>query len=177
MRSKAAIGHHPIHPMLVPVPIGAFVGALIGDLAFMGTRNLFWFQFAYWAIIIGIIGALLAALAGFTDYFGVRMSAAGFRTATTHMVLNLTLVVLYAVSLWVRINGAPLGSPAWGWAFGIALVAFVLLVISGWLGGEISYGHRVGIAEDLDPEAKQIGEQEAAQRPAAVPEGQRARAA
>lgn len=31
MRSKAAIGNHPIHPMIVPIPIGAFTLALLGD--------------------------------------------------------------------------------------------------------------------------------------------------
>jgi uncharacterized membrane protein len=33
MRSKAAVGKHPIHPALVPIPIGAFALTLIGDEA------------------------------------------------------------------------------------------------------------------------------------------------
>ena len=39
MRSRAAIGNHPIHPMLVPLPIGAFFLALVGDVAYSGSSR------------------------------------------------------------------------------------------------------------------------------------------
>ena len=42
MKSKAAIGTHPIHPMIVPIPIGAFflaqpsqVWQVLGSLLFL----------------------------------------------------------------------------------------------------------------------------------------------
>src|SRR4029077_7607034 len=33
MKSTAALGNHPIHPLLVPIPIGAFFLVLWGDVA------------------------------------------------------------------------------------------------------------------------------------------------
>ena len=47
MKSNAAIGNHPIHPMLVPIPIGAFVLAFVGDLAsFWNPAEAFWHRFS-----------------------------------------------------------------------------------------------------------------------------------
>jgi len=37
MKSKAAIGNHPIHPMLAPIPIGAFFIALLGDAMYTAS--------------------------------------------------------------------------------------------------------------------------------------------
>jgi hypothetical protein len=46
MKSKAAIGSHPIHPLLVPIPIGAFFLALVGDVMRMATpEDRFWYDF------------------------------------------------------------------------------------------------------------------------------------
>lgn len=46
MRSRAAIGNHPIHPALVPIPIGAFFLVLVGDIAHTSTQAAFWYQFS-----------------------------------------------------------------------------------------------------------------------------------
>jgi len=95
MRSKAAIGNHPIHPALVTIPIGAFVLVLIGDIVTSAAPTQFWYSFALSCIGIGILGALLAAIFGFVDYLSVSMTPRVKTLATTHMVLNLTAVVLY----------------------------------------------------------------------------------
>jgi uncharacterized membrane protein len=44
---------------------------------------------------------------------------------------------------------------------GLAILAFLLLGVSGWLGGNLSYLHKVGVVEDEDPEAREIGLREA----------------
>src|SRR5689334_19774279 len=98
MKSKAAIGNHPIHPALVCLPIGAFFLALVGDVAHAATGADFWYELAYVSIGVGVLTALAAAVAGFVDYFGVHMSATAGRLATTHMLINLAGVVLYAVN-------------------------------------------------------------------------------
>jgi Predicted membrane protein len=95
MKSRAAIGNHPVHPALVSLPIGAFFLVLVGDIAHARTDADFWYAFSFVCLGAGILMALVAAIAGFVDYFGVRMSDAGFRAARIHMVLNLTGVVLY----------------------------------------------------------------------------------
>jgi uncharacterized membrane protein len=159
MRSRAAIANHPLHPAAVAVPIGAFTVALVADLLTLGGGDPGWSTTARQAIAIGIVGALVAALLGFIDYFRVPMSAAGGRIAKIHMLLNLAAVALYAWSWWLR-SAAGGGTPPL--ACGVAVVAFLLLGTSGWLGGNLVFKHKVGVVENEDPEATAIGQRERA---------------
>ena len=64
MRSKVAIAGHPLHPMLVPVPIGLLVGAVAANIAYLATdRDHIWYDIAFWALFGGVDSALLAAVA------------------------------------------------------------------------------------------------------------------
>lgn len=148
MKSKAAIGNHPIHPMIVPIPIGAFTLALLGDILHtLGPEDPFWYGFSYACIGIGVLFALFAAAVGAVDYFGVRMSSKAFRIATVHALLNLGVVVLYGISFLLRRHEAALTEGRWPFAMGLALLGFGLLGVSGWLGGKLAYEHRVGVIE------------------------------
>lgn len=161
MKSKAAIGDHPIHPMIVPIPIGAFFLAVAGDLTHAATSDPFWYRFSYVCIGAGLAFALLAAVFGIIEYFGVKMSAPGRRLAAWHARLNVAVILLYAVSFWLRRDGAALATDRWPLAMWTSLLAFVLLGLSGWLGGNLSYHHKVGVVENKDPEALEIGMHEA----------------
>jgi uncharacterized membrane protein len=160
MKSKAAIGSHPIHPAIVPLPIGAFSLTLIGDLVYCYTKDPFWYRFSYICMGIGIMTGLLAALFGSFDYFGVRMSGRGARIATLHMILNLGGIALYVVNFLLRGDSAALGNASWPYVFALEVVTYVALCASGWLGGKLAFEHKVGVVESLDPEATSIGMRE-----------------
>jgi uncharacterized membrane protein len=161
MKARAAIGSHPIHPALVALPIGAFFLVFVGDVAHVSGGGDFWYQFAFTCLRIGILTALLAAAFGFVDYFGVMMSADGFRIARMHMILNLTGVVLYTVNWLLRRNDGALHTSRWMLVFGLEVVTFLALGFSGWLGGKLTFEHKVGVIERADPEATEIGVREA----------------
>jgi uncharacterized membrane protein len=157
MRSRAAIAGHPLHPAMVTVPIGAFTVTLVADTVFCINGHTGWVAAARYALAIGIAGALGAAVLGFIDYFGVRMSEAGFRVARIHMILNLVAVALFASSLWLRQTHDA------RWSMGAATVstiAYLMMMISGWLGGELVFKHKVAVREDADPEATELGRKE-----------------
>lgn len=141
-KSTARIAGHPIHPMLVPFPIAFLVGALLTDIAYVMWG---WAPFAYfstWLIATGIVSALLAALAGFTDFLGERRIR-GLKVAWYHMIGNLTAVALSVVNLLVHNrDGAAAVIPT-----GITLSALVtlLLVFNGWMGGHLVYRHGVSV--------------------------------
>ena len=97
MQGKATIADHPIHPMLVAFPVGFFGGAAVCDIISIWAGPAFWPRMAVALVAFGVIAALLAAVFGFVDYFTAPMNAQTKRTATTHMVLNLIVVVLYLV--------------------------------------------------------------------------------
>ena len=141
MRTPASIAGHPIHPMLVPIPIGLWIFSLFCDLMyFSGSTNPAWPTVALYTMAGGIVGALLAALPGLIDL--LSLPARPRRTALAHMTINLTVVALYAANLWMRLSSPENGNiPLW-----LSLIAIGLLVISGWLGGKMVFA--LGVAVD-----------------------------
>lgn len=147
MRTPASIARHPIHPMIVPIPIGLWIFSFVGDLFYLGgTTNPAWTTVALYCMGGGIVGALLAALPGLVDL--LSLPAGPRSTALKHMAINLTVVVLYVINFYLRLE-AP-GSP--GKLVWLSLIALGLLVISGWLGGKMVYEY--GVAVDTPPIAK-----------------------
>jgi uncharacterized membrane protein len=144
MVSRASIAGHPIHPMLVPIPIGLFVFSLVADIAvYLGWVGA-WPAVALYCIGGGIVGALLAAVFGFIDLLSLRDDRAK-KIGTAHMVINLVVVALYIVNFWLRWQGQPLaGAPGT-----LSIVAILLLLASGWLGGHMVYVHGVAVAGSL----------------------------
>src|SRR5689334_2588281 len=137
LRSPASIKGHPIHPMLVPFPIVLFLGALATDIAFAVDGSEGWAEASKWLLGAGLVGALLAALAGFTDFFG-SSRIREFRDAWLHMFANLTAVLIELVNFMLRLGDE--SSPG---SLGLALsgVVALILLFSGWKGGELVYRH------------------------------------
>src|SRR5687768_11957222 len=148
MRTPASIAGHPIHPMLVAIPIGLWIFSLVCDLARVaGSSNPAWATVALYTMAGGVVGALLAAVPGFIDL--LSLPARPRKTAIAHMSINLTVVALYVVNLWLRWgNPGDLQLPFW-----LSMIAIGLLVISGWLGGKMVY--ELGVA--VDPQALEPG--------------------
>jgi uncharacterized membrane protein len=140
MRTPASIAGHPIHPMLVTIPIGLWLFSLVCDLVGLsGNADPAWAIVAFYTMAGGIAGALMAAVPGLIDLLSLR--DAPRKTALIHMAINLTVVALFAVNLWMRYR-------AEGSANGPLVLSFLgiaLLAVSGWLGGKLVYEHGVAV--------------------------------
>lgn len=138
---------HPLHPMLVTVPIGAWVATLVFDIASRAGQGAQAFaEGAYWLIGIGIVGALAAAVLGVLDLLGIPRGTRAYTTALTHMTLNLVVVALFVVNFAIRrADGYHTVSNA---ALALTVVGLALLGISGWLGGKLAYHYGVRVADD-----------------------------
>ena len=142
-RSTAQIGGHPIHPMLIPFPIVCFIGTFVADLVYAQTGDNGWASASYWLLGIGLATAALAAVAGLTDYFGddrIRRSS----DALKHMLANVTAVVIEAVNLVLRIDNRDFIDSTGVWLSGLVVL---ILLYSGWKGGELVYKHGVGVQD------------------------------
>lgn len=140
--STAAIAGHPIHPVLIPLPIGALVGVIATDLAFWFTGDTFWARGSWWLLWAGLVTGVLAAVVGLIDFATiarVRSHAAGRR----HAVVNGTVLVLTGVNLAVRASDVAANILPWG--LGLTLVTGLLLAVGGWYGGELAYRHGIGV--------------------------------
>ena len=141
MRTPAQIAGHPIHPMLVPIPIGLWLFSFVCDIiATQVADPSTWSTASRYAMVGGILGALAAALPGLVDLLSLRGRPV-LSTAVKHMVLNLTIVVLFAVNAWLRFQNAIDA----GASLGLSAVAIALLLVSGWLGGKMVYEAGVAV--------------------------------
>jgi uncharacterized membrane protein len=140
-RSTAQIGGHPIHPMLIPFPIVCFVGTFVVDLIYLSNGDPGWAEASRWLLGFGLLTAALAATTGLIDYMGDdrirRLSH-----ALQHMLANVAAVVVEVVNLVTR-----LGNDEGIRSLGIYLsgAAVLILLFSGWRGGDLVYVHRVGV--------------------------------
>lgn len=146
MRSKASIKGHPIHPMLIPIPIGLLVGSLVADLIYMADGSLFWYDMAWWAMAFGVVGALVAAIPGLIDYNAVvKRDRKARAIGLAHMIINLSVVGLYLLNLALRYNHLAASGPMFGATLALSVIAILALSASGWLGGELVYRFGVGM--------------------------------
>src|SRR5436305_9525572 len=78
---------HPFHPILVTVPIGAWVCSLVFDVATRvndaGSASLT--DASYWLIGIGVLGALAAALFGLLDLLAIPRHTRAFTVGLIHL--------------------------------------------------------------------------------------------
>ena len=135
---------HPLHPMLVHFPIGLFFLSFLFDLASLAFPSQMYVRDSFYAMLLGAIMALVAAVPGFVDYTDIRNDHPGKRTATAHLILNLIVVGLYGINLGVR--SSMLSDPTIRTGpFVLSLVGICLLCASGYLGGRLVYDDGIGV--------------------------------
>ncbi len=144
MLSKARIGTHPIHPMLIPFPLAMWTGAVLMDaIAKFGTNRAQLHIVAYYMIALGCAGALAAAIPGFIDLFGATEPGSRARSVGwTHALLNLAALAVFAVGLYSRHQRHNTVSMA---GYITDIIGVALIALSGWLGGALVYDHHVGV--------------------------------
>lgn len=143
--STAALAEHPIHPILIPFPIAFLVGALAADLAYWGTLDPFWARAALWLVGAGLVTGAVAAAAGLVDFFSIER-ARTHQDGWIHFIGNAAVIVLAFVSLLLRVDDMEGAILPWGLV--LSAVIAVLLVVTGWYGGELSYRYKIGVIED-----------------------------
>jgi nitrite reductase/ring-hydroxylating ferredoxin subunit/uncharacterized membrane protein len=135
---------HPVHPMLVAVPIGAWVSATVLDL--VGGRS--GREAARKLVGLGAVAALPTAAAGASDWSDTL--GAERRVGLVHALGNYAALGVYGASYLARRRGRN------GLGVALGLVGAGLVAASGYLGGHLSYAYGVGV----DTTAFQAGPQE-----------------
>jgi uncharacterized membrane protein len=138
---------HPFHPVLVTVPIGAWVASVVFDLAaILGDEPKVFAEGAYWLIAVGLVGAVAAAVFGLVDLSTIARGSKAFSIGLVHMTLNLVVVGLYVVNFILR--RAQGYDDVTGVALALSVVALAILGASGWLGGKLAYHYGVRVADE-----------------------------
>lgn len=140
---------HPFHPILVTVPIGAWVASLVFDVASrIENSPRFLTQGSEWLIAIGVLGALAAAMVGFLDLVAIPAGTPVFRTAVAHMSLNLAVVVAYGLGWWWRHSAGGSSGRVEVGQIALSAVSLGVLAVSGALGGRLAYHYGVRVADE-----------------------------
>lgn len=140
MSSRASVAGHPLHPMLVPLPIGLWVFSLVADIVFLaGGGGAAWKEVAWYTMGGGIAGAVLAAVPGLIDFFSITDRRTG-RVALRHLICNGIALVLFVVSFVLRFRN-PMGAGP----VVVSAIGVIVLGAGGWLGGELVFVHGMAV--------------------------------
>jgi uncharacterized membrane protein len=151
MTSKASIAGHPVHPMLVAFPIGLWITSFAADVLFYFQRK--WTSLLFvskFMIAAGCLGAVAAAIPGIVDWLSITNKEVK-RIADWHARLNIIALIVFTISLYFRMRaGAHWVNYNMRIPFLLSFLGVVLISISGWLGGELTFKHGVGGAPRQD---------------------------
>ena len=155
MSSPASIGGHPIHPMLIPFPIGLWVFSLVADILYLWRGNPGWEWIAFWTLLAGCIGAVAAAIFGIIDWLSIKDRETK-KVADWHARLNIIALVVFAASWYLRTtNGSRWVSGSLTIPIALSVLGVLLITISGWLGGELVFKHGVAVNPQHDTVAEE----------------------
>jgi uncharacterized membrane protein len=144
METPASIGKHPVHSILVTIPIGAWIFALVADLVASNNGDPTWQAAAFYAIGVGLAGALLAAVFGLVDLLSLPPGPTR-RTGIIHMAINLVGVVVFGLNLGMRWS-----APDHAGSLALTVLGVLLVGVAGWFGGEMVYRGGVGVSADAE---------------------------
>lgn len=143
MESQSKVLGHASHPMLIVLPLGLFVTAVVFDgvFAFAGRDPQF-AVVAYWMIVSGLIGGVVASVPGWIDWFAIPKGTRAKAVGLIHGLGNTFGVMgLYGASWWLRKDAPAAPSDL---AMLLSLLGLVVGGVTAWLGGELV--ERLGIS-------------------------------
>jgi nitrite reductase/ring-hydroxylating ferredoxin subunit/uncharacterized membrane protein len=127
--------HHPLHPAVTDITIGGYTVMVAIDILYLVTREPGLLRAADFVLVVAFISSLVSIVSGLTDWNETIDEER--RNGMLHGLLMVVASVGFVVSLWLRV-GAGLGQR--DTAIYIGLVAWVVLIVSSYLGGEMVFG-------------------------------------
>lgn len=120
---------HPVHPVLVQVPIGCWLSAAVLDIVPAGQRA------PTTLTAVGLAGVAPASVAGWADWADLPPEQA--RVGLAHALSNVVAVAFYTASLTARLRGRSMKARLW------SLGGLTAVAVSGALGGHVAYRQAV----------------------------------
>src|SRR5215467_2440340 len=128
---------HALHPVFTDIPLGAWSGTTLLDFAWMNSEDDGVARSADLTLLLGLAGATGAAVTGITDWSDLE--GTDRRVGAMHGLLNLGIMLLYLLSLLMRLTGQRRS------AITLSTTGYLASLLSAYLGGEMSLAKGVGV--------------------------------
>ena len=123
-----------LHRILIVFPLGLLGTSFLFDLAWAVTARKELAVTSWWMILAGVTGGMIASIFGIIDFTGIPRGTRARRVGALHGWGNAIVAIFFGVSLLLR-RDEP-GHPE-ALAIAMAGLGVLLIVITGWLGGEL----------------------------------------
>jgi len=128
---------HPIHPVLTDVPLGAWSGTMILDMAWLGNEDEGVARSSDLSLLLGILGATGAAVTGVTDWSDLE--GTDRRVGFLHGLLNGSILLTNIASLIMRLTGNRKAGVY------LSTAGYAVSLFSAYLGGELVFAKGIGV--------------------------------
>jgi uncharacterized membrane protein len=142
MQSKVTIYGHPVHPMLIVLPLGLLPASVFADVFHHIIENPTWGSVSFWLMVAGVLTGLAAGAVGFVDWKSLPIGTRARRVGAIHGLTNVVALVVFLASLLLRFGDPSRPSP---FATSVGVIGLFIAVLGGWLGGELVFRLGVGV--------------------------------
>jgi len=151
MKAKASLLGHPIHKILIVLPLGLLAMSTVFDVIAAIRPSPQLSTASFWNMVTGVGTGLLAAVFGVIDWTAIPANTRAKRVGILHAACMVVVVGLYGVAAFWRID--TFGHVAGTASLALEFIAFGLAGIGGWLGGELVSRLGIGVHEHAHADA------------------------
>ena len=137
---------HPLHPALVHIPTALWPAAFVSDLLSRFQNDNVWVQLAFYAILVGLVFAVLAIPTGYADWTDIKPDKPAWKLGLYHMIINAFVTLLWGINLALRLQTFQTAITVPAGLVAISGLATLLLLVSGYLGGRMIYAYGINVA-------------------------------
>lgn len=139
--SRVAVLQHPLHPMVVVFPISFLMFTVVSDAVFWWRGDEFWALVSFWLCTVGLSVGVIAALLGLADFILMK-KVRQHVVAWSHMIVGIMVLSLAATNVQLRWDDPVAAVLPWGIV--VSAVLALMVSITGWLGGTLTFRHGIG---------------------------------
>jgi len=137
---------YPIHPFVIHFPVALFTASSIFIGLYLSEKEAAFEKAAHYCMIFGYIGAIGALITGSIDFSHLAETDPRQSAVALHAYCGVSLLFIYGIEIWLRRKYPKIleGSRRWFY-IAVAALGNVMVFVTGWLGGRLVYGLKVGI--------------------------------
>lgn len=150
MESRARVFGHSLHQIVIVFPLGLFMTSVGFDALTVITGETRWLATSYNIMVVGLIGGVVAVVAGYIDYLAIPAGTRAKTIGRVHGIGSVLVMLVFAASAVVR-SAHPLVPSVL--SFALSATGAVLAGVAGWFGGELVTRMGIGVADGAHVDA------------------------